>query len=65
MLHGDRHYFKIDKPLKLAGGKVLPNFTRVETFGAASTHWVQATIDPNDRNLFVFEPMIVAATATS
>jgi len=65
LVHGDSHYFKIDKPLKLAGGKVLPNFTRVETFGAASTHWVQATIDPNDRNLFVFEPMIVAATATS
>jgi hypothetical protein len=65
LVHGDSHYFKLDKPLTLASGKVLPNFTRVETFGAASTHWVQATIDPSDRNLFTFEPMIVAATATS
>jgi hypothetical protein len=65
LVHGDAHYFKIDKPLKLASGKVLPNFTRVETFGASSTHWVQATIEPKSRNLFLFEPMIVPETATS
>ena len=65
LVHGDSHYFKVDKRLKLGSGKVLANFTRVETFGAASTDWVQATIDPKSRNLFVFEPMIVAATATS
>jgi hypothetical protein len=65
LVHGDSHYFKVDKPLTLASGKVLGNFTRVETFGAASTDWVQATIDPRSRNLFSFEPMIVAATATS
>ena len=65
LVHGDSHYFKIDKPLTLASGKVVPNFTRVETFGAASTHWVQATVDPSSRNLFVFEPMIVPQTATS
>jgi hypothetical protein len=65
LVHGDSHYFKIDKPLTLASGKVLPNFTRVETFGAASTHWVRATIDPRSRNLFLFEPMVVPATATT
>jgi hypothetical protein len=65
LVHGDSHYFKVDKPLTLASGKVLGNFTRVETFGASSTDWVQATIDPRSRNLFSFEPMIVAATATS
>ena len=65
LVHGDSHYFKVDKPLKLDSGKVLGNFTRVETFGAASTDWVQATIDPKSRNLFVFEGMIVAATANS
>jgi hypothetical protein len=64
LVHGDSHYFKVDKPLTLASGKVLGNFTRVETFGAASTDWVQATVDPTSRNLFRFEPMIVAATAT-
>jgi hypothetical protein len=65
LVHGDSHYFKLDKPLTLPSGKVLGNFTRVETFGASSTDWVQATIDPHDRNLFTFEPMIVAATAAT
>ena len=60
LVHGDSHYFKIDKPLNGPNGGVLANFTRVETFGARNTHWVSATIDPNDPNLFVFEPRIVA-----
>jgi hypothetical protein len=61
LVHGDSHYFKIDKPINLPSGGVLANFTRVETFGARQTHWVSATIDPNDPNLFQFEPRIVAA----
>jgi hypothetical protein len=63
LVHGDSHYFKVDKPLNGADGGVLANFTRVETFGARNTHWVSATIDPADPNLFVFEPRIVAANA--
>jgi hypothetical protein len=63
-VHGDSRYFKLDKPLRRDDGKVLGNFTRVETFGATSTHWVSATIDPRSRNRFVFQPMIVAATDT-
>jgi hypothetical protein len=63
LVHGDSHYFKIDKPLNRPDGGVLANFTRVETFGARNTHWVSATIDPNDPNLFVFEPRIVQANA--
>jgi hypothetical protein len=39
----------------------VAKFTRVETFGAGNTHWVAATIDPNDPNLFEFSPRIVAA----
>jgi len=63
LVHGDSHYFKIDKPLNGPSGAVLANFTRVETFGARNTQWVSATIDPSDSNLFVFEPKIVAANA--
>jgi hypothetical protein len=63
LVHGDSHYFKIDKPLNGPSGGVLADFTRVETFGARNTHWVSATIDPNDPNLFVFEPRIVPANA--
>jgi hypothetical protein len=61
LVHGDSHYFKIDKPINLPSGGVLANFTRVETFGARQTHWVSATIDPNDPNLFEFEPRVVPA----
>jgi hypothetical protein len=64
LVHGDGHYFKVDKPLnRSSGGGVLANFTRVETFGARNTHWVSARIDPNDPNVFVFEPRIVVANA--
>jgi hypothetical protein len=63
LVHGDGHYFKIDKPINGPGTGVLANFTRVETFGARNTHWVSATIDPNDPNVFTFEPRIVSANA--
>jgi hypothetical protein len=61
LVHGDAHYFKMDKPLNGASGGVLANFTRVETFGARNTHWVSATVDATNPNLFGFEPRIVAA----
>jgi hypothetical protein len=60
LVHGDSHYFKLDKPInRSTGGGVLTNFTRLETFGARNTHWVSATIDPDNPNLFAFEPHIV------
>ena len=61
LVHGDSHYFKVDKPISLPSGGVLANFTRVETFGARQTHWVSATINPDDPNLFEFQPRIVRA----
>ena len=63
LVHGDAHYFKIDKPLNGPAGGVLANFMRMETFGARNTHWVSARIDQADPNLFVFEPRVVPANA--
>jgi hypothetical protein len=60
LVHGDVHYFKIDKPLQ-ADGKLLGNFTRVETFGSPHAHWVHVTVDPASREVFTFRPMIVPA----
>jgi hypothetical protein len=37
----------------------VTKFTRVETFGAANTHWVEATIDPRATPMFRFTPRIV------
>jgi hypothetical protein len=59
LVHGDSHYFKIDKPLNSPSGSVLANFTRLETFGSANTHWVAADVDANDPNVFTFRPMLV------
>lgn len=65
-LHGDTHLFRIDKPLYSAKtGRVFENFTRVETFGWPDTHWVRASIDPSDPQLFRFKPEIVPANAAS
>jgi hypothetical protein len=61
LVHGDSHYFRIDKPLVDASKKRVMNFMRVETFGPPDMHWVRATVDPSDPNLFRFEPIVVKA----
>ncbi|XGV96658.1 MAG: hypothetical protein ACAF41_28495 [Leptolyngbya sp. BL-A-14] len=64
-VHGDSHYFRIDKPLLDATGKRLENFTRVETFGdnAANgnndVHWIKVFVNPRSREVFSYEPQIV------
>jgi hypothetical protein len=49
----------IDNLLYDAAGKRLDNFTRVETFGAADVHWLRATVDARNPNVFRFEQRIV------
>ncbi len=61
LVHGDSHYFRIDKPLVDSRNQRVMNFTRVETFGPPDMHWVRATVDPSDPNLFQFEPVVVKA----
>ena len=59
-VHGDTHIFRIDKPLVgSASQRIIENFTRVATFGHPDTHWIRATIDPNDPNVFRFRQEIV------
>jgi hypothetical protein len=66
-VHGDSHYFRIDKPLLDTQGRRLENFTRVETFGdnAANgnndVHWVKVLVDPLSREVFAYQPQIVPA----
>ena len=60
LVHGDTHYFRIDKPLFGATSKrILEHFTRVETFGAPDGHWVRGSVDPDDPQVFGFKPEIV------
>jgi hypothetical protein len=70
-VHGDSHYFRIDKPLLDSQGRRLENFTRVETFGDNQgngnndVHWVKALVDPHSRDVFAFQPQIVPANRTA
>jgi len=58
LVHGDTHFFKMDKPL-YSPAKLLPNLTRVETFGSPSIHWVRVTVDPASHHVFNISPVIV------
>ena len=70
-VHGDSHYFRVDKPLLDSAGRRLENFTRVETFGDNQANgnndvnWVKVSIDPHDREVFSFQPRIVPGNRTA
>ncbi len=66
-VHGDSHYFRVDRPLLDAAGRRLENFTRVETFGNSAgngnndVQWLKVTVDPRSREVFAYQAMIVPA----
>lgn len=66
-VHGDSHYFRVDKPFLDASGRRLENFTRVETFGNNAANgnndaqWVKVTVAPRSREVFSYTPVIVPA----
>ena len=61
LVHGDSHYFRIDKPMRgTKSGRRVERFTRVETFGEFDNHWLHVTVDPTNPNVFVFDQRIVA-----
>ncbi|MGE0825730.1 MAG: hypothetical protein AB7G75_13015 [Candidatus Binatia bacterium] len=67
LVHGDTHYFRIDKPTpQPSGGDPngnrllrLANFTRVETFGSPDVNWVCGMVDTKNPKLFSFIPQQV------
>jgi hypothetical protein len=61
LVHGDSHYFRIDKPmLGTISRRRVENFTRVETFGENDNHWLRVTVEPGNPNVFAFDQRIVA-----
>ncbi|SON57509.1 hypothetical protein HDIA_3968 [Hartmannibacter diazotrophicus] len=62
LVHGDTHFFKMDKPLRNAT-HMIPNITRVETFGSPNVHWLKVDVDPSTPDVFTVHPMIVKANA--
>ncbi len=70
-VHGDSHYFRVDKPLLNAKGQRIENFTRIETFGnnAANgnndVNWIKVTVDSRSREVFTYQPMVVPGNRTA
>lgn len=58
LVHGDTHFFKVDKPL-YGPTRILPNLTRLQTFGSPNMHWVKVNVNPKRPGLFDVEPMMV------
>jgi hypothetical protein len=64
-VHGDSHYFRVDRPFQDAQGRRLENFTRVETFGNNPANgnndvqWVKVQVDARSREVFSFQAQIV------
>jgi hypothetical protein len=58
LVHGDTHFFKVDKPL-YSPTKLLANLTRLQTFGSPLIHWVRVTVDAKNPNVFTIQPVIV------
>jgi hypothetical protein len=55
LVHGDSHVYRMDQPMTGADGRLVPNFTRVETFGPQDpAHWVEGSVDPSSPSLFKF-----------
>jgi len=70
-VHGDSHYFRVDKPFLDALGRRLENFTRVETFGDNQAngnndvHWVKVLVDARSREVFTYQAQIVPGNRTA
>jgi len=70
-VHGDSHYFRIDKPFLDSTGRRIENFTRVETFGNNAANgnndvqWVKVFVDARSREVFAYQPQIVPGNRTA
>jgi len=66
-VHGDSHYFRIDRPFQDAQGRRLENFTRVETFGDNQgngnndVQWLKVLVDARTREVFSYQAQMVPA----
>jgi hypothetical protein len=70
-VHGDSHYFRVDKPFLDSRGRRLENFTRVETFGDNQgngnndVNWLKVTVDSRSREVFTYQTQIVPGNRTA
>jgi hypothetical protein len=58
LIHGDSHEYTLDHPLE-RGGRVLANFTRLETFGSPDIGWVKVVVDSVAGRIVEVEPRLM------
>jgi hypothetical protein len=55
-IHGDTHYYRIDKPFKDESGRTYLHFTRMEVFGSPNVAGVVVSVNPKDPQVFSYRP---------
>lgn len=58
-IHGDTHYYRIDKPLKDTHGSTYLHFTRMEVFGSPNVAGVVVSVTPTTKEVFSFQPYYI------
>jgi hypothetical protein len=65
LVHGDSHYFRVDKPLLDRNGHRIEHFTRLETpgdnpqSGSNDVQWVRVEVDTSDPEVFDIQQEVV------
>lgn len=60
LVHADEHRYRLTIGMRFqAGSPLLPNVTRLETFGGANIHAVLVTVDPESEQVFSCGPLII------
>ena len=65
LVHGDSHYFRVDKPLLDRNGHRIEHFTRLETpgdnpqSGSNDVQWVRVEVDASDPEVFDIQQEVV------
>ncbi|MGY6274551.1 hypothetical protein [Methylomonas sp. MgM2] len=59
LIHGDSHFYKVDKAMFNEDGTLTGNFSRVEVFGSLENSWIEMTVDSSAEHVFSFVPVIL------
>ena len=63
LVHGDTHTSRVDAPFGEAFGEAVEGLTRLETHGSPFVGYTRVIVDPEDPQVFRFEPKLFAVVA--
>jgi hypothetical protein len=60
LVHADEHRYRLNFGVRFhAGGEIVPNVTRLESFGSANLHAVIVVVDPASQAVFLPGPLLI------